>query len=306
MRKLVVKIGGGLGNQMYQYALAKYLAGRMDREIFFDLTDFTISTLRKFQLNQFVGPSACRRWGWCHEWAFFLLWIINRKVSVRLFRLILRVLGIKWLFVRNPYVCQSEFADESLIRLKGLVYLSGCYGHVTHMPSRVELRTLFAVANVPSEKNADYLRQIANSESVSIHIRRSDYLWASNGTPVLSADYQHRAIDEMRKRLTHPKWFVFSDDLDWCRSEFSDLEDAVFVEGNGEEPWEDIRLMAACRHHIIANSTFSWWGAYLGAEDGITFYPEPWFGDAFKLPETGKDARWEPVDSRGNQNGLAK
>lgn len=117
----------------------------------------------------------------------------------------------------------------------------------------------------------------AEERSVSLHIRRGDYLLALNGTPALGEAYYRRAINMMRQRVGNPQWFIFSDDIDWCRQKFVDLEGACFVTGNEDTPWEDIRLMSSCRNHIIANSTFSWWGAFLASEAGVTVCPNPWF-----------------------------
>jgi hypothetical protein len=95
---------------------------------------------------------------------------------------------------------------------------------------------------------------------------------------VLGLDYYRRAAELVRARERSPLWVVFSDDIVWCRQNLGFQGETLFVEGNEAEPWEDLRLMAACKHHIIANSSFSWWGACLGrVPDGVTVAPEMWF-----------------------------
>ena len=301
--KLVVKIGGGLGNQMFQYALASYLAKRSGGQIFFDLTDFTVSKLRTFQLMKFVGPSKVSRWGVVNEWLFFILWVINRKISSRLFQIVLKILGVKWLYVRNPMIYQPEFNDDNILKGCALGYLSGCYGHIDHLPIRQDLRVLFSLKEGLSPANSIYEEAIeeAGEHSVSVHIRRGDYLWASNGAPVLPETYWVKAIEFMNKNIDDIKWFVFSDDLEWCKNKFRSLSNAIFVNGNLDKPWEDLHLMSLCKHHVIANSTFSWWGAYLGADDGVTVYPKPWFKSRKNeldcvLPVTAVPKEWIAID----------
>ena len=300
MPKLVVKIGGGLGNQMFQYALGRYIADKTGHEIVLDLTDFTISSLRTFQLSHFSGIKSVRRWGRIREWLFFLLWIVNRKISTKLFKRILWVLRIKWLYVYDPMKFQGDFDDVSIKNWRGLIYLSGCYGHIQHMPSRKKLHGIFEVELLRPD-NLRYLKKIRASNSVSVHIRRTDYLWKSNGVPCLDVVYQKRAIDFIKTKVDDLSWFFFSDDIGWCKKEFSNLENAIFVEGNEHLPWEDIWLMSECRHHIIANSTFSWWGAYLGMSNGMTTYPDPWFrsgGGETHLPSTAVCGDWIPISSK--------
>lgn len=118
-------------------------------------------------------------------------------------------------------------------------------------------------------------------DSVMLHVRRGDYV--SNAKTlrvhgVCSIDYYRRAIGVARERLGQPRFFVFSDDLAWSRENLPLGDDAVFVEGNAEAPEMDIFLMAVCRAHVIANSSFSWWGAWLATTDApLVIAPDPWF-----------------------------
>ena len=137
----------------------------------------------------------------------------------------------------------------------------------------------------PSQDIGPSNRQLAamvrEGDSVMVHVRRGDYV--SNAQTlrvhgVCSIDYYRRAIDMVRERLDQPRFFVFSDDLGWSYENLPLGEDAVFVEGNAEAPEMDIFLMSACRAHIIANSTFSWWGAWLATTDvPLVIAPDPWF-----------------------------
>jgi hypothetical protein len=103
-------------------------------------------------------------------------------------------------------------------------------------------------------------------DSVSIHIRRGDYVVHSNSFPPVTGDYIKLAIDKILYDLTEIKikCIVFSDDIGWCKNNLLSIHNAIFEFSEGRNEFEDLSLMASCSHHIIANSTFSWWGAYLG------------------------------------------
>lgn len=133
-----------------------------------------------------------------------------------------------------------------------------------------------------NEKTKAILEQIDNDENaISIHIRRGDYLepkhWKTTGS-VCQLPYYLNAIAEINKRATQPSYYVFSDDIAWAKENLS-LQGATFIDWNkGAESWQDMMLMSHCRHHIICNSTFSWWGAWLNPRKNKTvIVPEHWF-----------------------------
>lgn len=295
MKKIVVRISDGLGNQLFEYALGKYLSDKLGCEMVFDKSHFLTSKNRAFQLGNFVGPAKVRRWGKLKELLFLLLWAVKARMGQKFFRKVLPFLGMKWVPVKDPFRMQSDFDDDAVATWNGTIYISGCYGHIPHMPDRHVLREHLRPAGTLPVRNQWYVDAMRQCESVSVHVRRTDYLLAENNAPALGVSYQRRAMDVIRQKVA-PRWFIFSDDIEWCRKEFVDLEDAVFVSGNETQPWEDIRLMAACKHHIIANSSFSWWGAYLGDGGGITIYPRPWF-KGLDMPASGVPSDWLAVSS---------
>ena len=113
-----------------------------------------------------------------------------------------------------------------------------------------------------------------------LHVRRGDYLALQNFHPVQSDEYYKKALE-----LTKPEnLLVFSDDIDWVKSNLLLDEASVFINHNkGNESYNDMRLMSLCKHHVIANSSFSWWGAYLNSHTKkIVLYPSVWFGEIVK------------------------
>lgn len=129
-----------------------------------------------------------------------------------------------------------------------------------------EIKKSFEFKIPLEERNLKYAEMIKNSDSVSIHIRRGDYL--STSMCNLNVDFYKRCVDEIKKYVDNPKFFVFSDDKEYIRNNFKFLDDYVIVEGNtGENSYRDMQLMSLCKHNIIANSTFSFWGAYLNKNE---------------------------------------
>lgn len=120
-----------------------------------------------------------------------------------------------------------------------------------------------------------YDTDILDGDTVSLHIRRGDYLGVQDHHPVCSLDYYKDALSEFKDN--DYKFIVFSDDTDWCKQNFK--EDFLFVEN--KEPQEDLWLMSKCNHNIIANSSFSWWGAWLNQNKSKkVIAPKKWFGKA--------------------------
>ncbi len=120
----------------------------------------------------------------------------------------------------------------------------------------------------------------ADPQAVSIHVRRGDYVsekhWKSLGC-ICQRSYYLMALSEIERKVNQPHYYVFSEDLDWVR-EHLPLTSATFVDWNkGEDSWQDMMLMSCCHHHIICNSTFSWWGAWLNPlSDKIVVAPKRW------------------------------
>lgn len=128
--------------------------------------------------------------------------------------------------------------------------------------------------------NSDVLKSIQNTQSVSIHVRRGDYLNSGLSTVyggICTVQYYEKAIDEIKKILPNPQFYIFSDDMDWVRKNLC-LENAVYIDWNkGENSYLDMYLMSFCKASIIANSTFSYWGAYLNKDVQVVVYPRKWF-----------------------------
>lgn len=262
---------GGLGNQMFQYAWGCFLANRLNVPLELDLTTFDEGyEARSFALDYFnISTKFASR----EEVAFLRkrpFW------GVEAFR---KLLGVRTGHVREN---GDHAIDEALFSVKSPVLLDGYWQCARYMElSRPLITNEFRFLRPQDSLNEGHLRCIEASESVALHVRRGDYV--SNPTfnavhGVCSLDYYQKAITLMQDSLTEPRFYVFSDDLNWACENLSLPQGTVFIDNNQGEPHEDLRLMAACKHNIIANSSFSWWGAFLGQNtDKRVIAPLKWY-----------------------------
>ena len=266
---IVVRLTGGLGNQMFQYAAARALADRLAVELVLDTRGFDAYNFRSFELGR-LNVRACA--GTTAELARFPAW------RVKLARALGGAMPLSNRFRVEPFFGY----DPAWPTLQDDVHLNGYFQSQKYFAViREQLLVDFRPSKDISPSNRQVAAMAGKGDSVMLHVRRGDYV--SNAKTlqvhgVCSTDYYRRAIALARERLHQPRFFVFSDDLAWSRENLRLGDDAVFVEGNAEAPEMDIFLMSACRAHIIANSSFSWWGAWLARTDApLVIAPDPWF-----------------------------
>ena len=267
---IVVRLLGGLGNQMFQYAVGRALAEERGDELFLDTHAYGETppghTPRHYELHQFpIQASLCSPW---------LRWKFRRRSWVPLLR-------------RYAYVRESGHVfDASLAtRRDPHLYLDGYWQSELYFRGlRAALAREFTLASPPDERNAALLTEIRASNAVAIHVRRTDYVdhaatHALHG--VCSVDYYQRAMAYVRERVEAPRFFMFSDDPEWVRRNLSAPADTRIVSHNGADRGaDDMRLMRECKNFVIANSSFSWWGAWLCLHPNkLVVAPRPWFAD---------------------------
>lgn len=276
---IIVRISGGLGNQMFQYAAGLALALHHRAEIKLDLSWFATNQLhqgfelaRVFGLDHDEATAADYRQmlGWRGS-GFIRPWLERRRMQ--------------WLrpaaYVSEPHFHYwKEFLDAPAD-----TYLDGYWQSEKYFIGIAPLvRQVFNFAPPMSVWNQELGQQIQECNSVSLHVRRGDYV----ANPVVSGvhgvcnlDYYQTAIEEIRKRVVNPHFFIFSDDFDWAKNNLRLNHPFEFIEHNrGGESYNDMRLMSLCKHHIIANSSFSWWGAWLNPNpEKSVVAPRRWFAN---------------------------
>lgn len=244
---MIVKILGGLGNQMFQYAhgRSEELSGK---KIIFDNSFFTGNklekdTARNFKLDKFnIATNA----------EFFPKSHLISDIWTKIKRLL--GLNVDIYFQNEKYFI--NIADD--------------------------IRKEFTLKQELSFKAKEILQKIENSNSVSLHVRRGDYITNQKTNSfhgVCGMDYYQEAMNIIKEKISNPAFFIFSDDIAWARDNFKD-KDFVFVSDTAIEDVEELILMSKCKHNIIANSSFSWWGAWLNNNPNkIVIAPQKWFNN---------------------------
>ena len=295
---IVVSMKGGLGNQLFQYAIGRRLSLARGCQLGLDLAWYDDpevrlgTTPRKYELGQFniaasrAAKSDVER---------------IRSIGSRSFRGrstlaragILRPRG--WIRERTPFRFDSFVAaagDES--------YLDG-YWQAARYFSDIDdvIRADLAFEQPATAETVRQLTQIEASTSVGVHVRRGDYTTSQSHHPLCSAAYYQRAMERLLSRVPDAKFFVFSDDPRWAADNIARIGPLEVVAHNDNESgYEDLRMFAACRHHVIANSTFSWWGAWLNPRPGkIVIAPDRWLTSIATAATDLLPSGWEVVEA---------
>lgn len=273
---IIVKISGGLGNQLFQYSFGKFLSVCFNTELKFDIkTNSSISgfTNRSFGLNDLNLNINIASSDDIKKFKYFT----NNTFLERLERKFVQIFP----FINRQYKVQ-RFNSQMNKGFKDNCYYDG------YWQSEKYFKTIEGIVRKDLEfkpslnsYNLELLNQIVDTESVSLHIRRGDYLTIKANTKIFavcSVDYYNRAIDFFIGRLKSPKFFIFSDDYEFAKENFKGNQFRI-VE-NSANPETDLYLMSKCKHNIIANSSFSWWGAWLNSNPNkIVISPIEWYNE---------------------------
>ncbi|MCX7303815.1 MAG: alpha-1,2-fucosyltransferase [Hyphomicrobiales bacterium] len=287
-KKVIAHVIGGLGNQLFQYATARAVAFRYGAELILDLRHFRENQFRAFGLDHFMV-----RYKTDDEI------LPPRRHDSRLRYHIWRRLRLSPRKIRE----HDRVLDTLMRAPQSDIYLEGYWQSESYFKDvEREIRRELRFANPPHPENQCYLDAIKASPAVSLHIRRGDYLLPEFQTQFgsCSLDYYQNAITRIATWANiDPVVYVFSDDLDWARDNLSLGFQTRLIGHNGpDKPQEDLRLMSSCRHHVIANSTFSWWGAWLNpSPDKIVVAPKRWFADQSLSHAERTPPSWHRLDN---------
>lgn len=266
---IVVKMYGGLGNQLFQYATAREVAARSGKELILDLSE----------LDRTVDLPDARRFTLANEPISARLpneseAVILAKYRGRIRRRLHSFRPLRLIVEKRPYRW-----DKRLSEVRCDSYLDGYWQSYKYFcGSRDAVRKELGI----------YSRAFKHPDafffegSVGVHVRRGDYITnvkAAGHHGFVGLDYFQQAMAYMRSSISHARFIIFSDDVAWCREHLlghGDVKLAVDVLGICDDVTE-FRALSSCQHHIISNSSFSWWAAWLKQnETGITIAPKRW------------------------------
>ena len=271
----IVNIQGGLGNQMFCYAFGRWLENN-GISVLYNVDNYRISN---------KGKSDAVHHGYELEKIFNIqIPIANENdyknmldESTFIFdRIRRRLLGTKKSYVSWYYLRQKKWFHPEFLKLKD-VYFDGFWCSFKYADLiKDEIQKSFIFPEETNILNDQIKKQIVETQSVSIHIRHGDYLKLSDIYRVLDKKYYVDAINQIKNMIGDDiRFFCFSDDIEWCKKEFSEYNFTYIDWNQGDQSYRDMELMSLCKHNIIANSTFSMWGAWLNRnKDRIVIRPK--------------------------------
>ncbi|OHD59859.1 MAG: hypothetical protein A2096_14210, partial [Spirochaetes bacterium GWF1_41_5] len=259
---IITKIIGGLGNQLFQYAAGRAMAINNRTELLLDITPFKEYKLHKYSLmhfninENFPQPKHISRFLPTGRKRFFRRFSFFPQKS-------------------SSYICEQGmgFHPEIAGLKKNEFYLDGFWQSEKYFLSIAPLiRNEFKIITPANTANLLAAEKINACNSVSLHIRRMDYVNNADTNLIhglCSMSYYNQAVFYILNTIPDANFFIFSDDIDWAKQNLKISSPCTFIDfNNADTNYEDLRLMSQCRHNIIANSSFSWWGAWLNDNPG--------------------------------------
>jgi hypothetical protein len=282
MAMVIIRMTGGLGNQMFQYAAGRAASLQNDSSLvldtyFYGIKEGKVAHEKELALNVFPEIEKQK------------LTSINNQISIdihaaghsriqRAYNRIRRYIGLQPTY--------KKFEEQQLLTYEpafhkqkaNTLYLAGDWQNELYFNSYREIiRKDFTFPTLALNSiNGQLLSTITTHNAVSIHVRRGDYISSATHMPT-SEDYYKQAVAFILNKVSNPVFFVFSDDIEWCKKNLN-LPNSYFISHNtGGDSYIDMQLMSNCKHNIIANSSFSWWGAWLNNKpEKIIIAPKIW------------------------------
>lgn len=241
---MIIQLTGGIGNQMFQYAYGRAKSLKNNKKLYYYFDNYQGGVIRHYGLEIFSIKGT----------------IINGFVIGTLVKICNK------LNIKIPGIELGYWQDEKYFK-----------------EFDKEIRNDFKFNKQLDKKNRDILNLINNTNSISIHIRRGDYVnkkITKNLYVILPVSYYEKGIEIINNKINNPTYFFFSDDPNWVKDNLK-INNAKYIDWNkGNNNYIDMQLMSKCKHNIIANSSFSWWGAWLNNNSKkIVIAPKKWFND---------------------------
>lgn len=265
-----VRLQGGLGNQMFQYAAARALSLDLKQESLILDTNYYVISKKKKSLtlnNCTLSPSATFKD--CKDNPFYYL-----------------ASGMSRLWPKFTYALYLKFGIafwntslyKELPKNKENLYLFGYWQSDRYFNKYKDLiiREL-KMKTLPSKKNLDLIHKMGEENSCCIHIRRGDYV-KLNWVMCDNAYYQ-KGMEIVATKVENPKFYIFSDDIEWVKKEIKFTEPVTYIDWKNED-FRELELMYSCKHFVMSNSSFSWWAQYISnTKDSVIIAPKQWFSD---------------------------
>ena len=285
---VIVRLKGGIGNQLFQYAAGYSLARRLNTNLYLDTSYYPKQSLRGYKLNclkiDYFTESNDLKVGF---WSA----LVKNKYAGKILRL-LNIRYIKSLFQENVLLeTRSKVVPEFFKIHKGNIFLEGYFQSERYFVEYSDdLRKMFTTKYLENENVKMIKAEIERPNTVAIHVRRGDYLKVQHDrnprSYLLSEVYYHNAIAYINSKIQNPVFFWFSDDIKWVKNTFGEKDNYKYVSIDSEHPdVDELMLMSTANHIIAANSTFSWWASWLNNKsNSLHICPAKRYGNEEMIP----------------------
>ncbi len=259
----IVKLKGGLGNQLFQYAFARAISSSKKREVYLDDSDYFFSNhrvKRSFDLLEFnITLRISSKLNFIHK--KYIDWKIKNRLVT--------------------FVEQGIYFDENYLKRSGDFFFDGYWQSYKYFDFiRAKLQEEIVYKKKISSIAKKIQLQLKYKNTVAVHFRRGDYVSDQHTNDVhgfCTMDYYINAMTHMKTFIENPMYVIFSDEIAFVKNELGSREDFFYVDGLSSH-LEEFEIMKGCNHFIIANSTFSWWAAWLSSNDEKkVIAPKKWF-----------------------------
>ena len=262
---------------MFQYAVGRTLSLKNNTELKLDISAFETYTLHEYSLEKLniVKNYATKK---------DIPWYENSSSNKYVDFTLQKIKSLIVPYNKNHFREDGfESFNEKVLTLPDNTYLDGYFQSDKYFREYADIiQSDFEVSVPASIQNHKIIQQIKSVNAVSLHIRRGDYVKNSTTQALhglCNAEYYKNAVAYIAEKIENPVFFIFSDDIDWAKENMKTGYEQYYIDFNdASQNYEDLRLMSKCKHHIIANSTFSWWGAWLNpSNEKIVTMPSIWF-----------------------------
>jgi len=272
----IVNIMGGLGNQMFQYAFACTLKEANPKErVLIDTHHYKYNGYKihqGFEINT-IFPNASLPVASRKEIAKLSYYMPNFWLS-RVMRKVFPVRKTEY-FQNFHYKYYPE-----VFSMEGDIYFDGYWQSYEYFKDYKDVLLKTYAHGTPNDYNKQMISNLKGCNSVGMHVRRGDYKTSPQFYGICNLEYYKKAIEVVQSKVEKPNYFIFSDDINWCKENITPLlnrAEVTFVTDNkGANSCWDMFLMTHCKNLIIANSSFSWWGAFLNQNNGVIISPTHW------------------------------
>ena len=282
---ITVRIKGGLGNQLFQYAAAYALAKRLNQDVRLDISFYPNQTLRGYKLEYLnIEKSEI-----ANKFPLSISFLKNRYINKGLRMLHVSTIGKHPLYLLETL---SDIVPQYYSVNSNDIYIDGYYQSEKYFKEyKNELIKQFSQNYNPEKEYLECLDEIKRTTSIAVHLRRGDFLKAQyNNNPnhyLLGEEYYQNSREFVEKKVDNPTFFWFSDDIEWVQHHFDRRDNFRFVTMRTKHPdIDELMLMKNCKHIIAANSTFSWWASWLNENtDAMHICPSKRYGNANMIPD---------------------